>query len=258
MAQLSKILGSILRDMVAAQHEANMYALKLSTAYRNQNQATTIGSPAVCLGEMELMLHCGFTGDTVIGEDYEIDQIAVLRTIKELSDQLSEVIISSILSTIVQNRDNSDSDEGPITLLNREKTLRRNFLTYLSHKLLDYLQQYRAEFIALDGTIDEVSLSESVLLISDREFLSNPDIKDVFDNDASGELLNKVKKNLQTSINLLLPRLLEDIHISRPNRYSSMDVIISSDALSKLPDECIQTLRLKISPRDLPFETDTE
>ena len=62
MAQLSKILSSILRDMVAAQHEANMYALKLSAAYRNQNQAVSLNPPAVSLGEIELMLHCRFTG----------------------------------------------------------------------------------------------------------------------------------------------------------------------------------------------------
>lgn len=68
MAQLSKILGSILRDMVSAQHEANMYALKLSSAYRNQNQAASLNPPVVCLGEMELMLRCGFTGKTVAGD----------------------------------------------------------------------------------------------------------------------------------------------------------------------------------------------
>lgn len=258
MAQLSKILGMILRDMVAAQHEANMYALKLATAYRNQSQAATLGPPAVCLGEMELMLHCGFTGNAVLGEDYEIDQTAVLRTIKELSDKLSEMIVSSILSTIVQNKESDELEEGPITQLNREKTLRRNFVTYLSRKLLTYLKEHRAEFIALDGTIDTKTLIESVLLISDREFISHSDLGDAFEKDSSGELRNKIKENLRSSVDLLLPRLLADINISRPSQYSSMDVIVSSEELSKLPDECIQTLRLKISPRDLPSETNVE
>ena len=42
MVQLSKILGSILRDMISAQHEANMYSLKLSSAYQDLNQATVL------------------------------------------------------------------------------------------------------------------------------------------------------------------------------------------------------------------------
>lgn len=258
MAQLSKILGMILRDMVAAQHEANMYALKLAAAYRDQSQAATLSPPAVCLGEMELMLHCGFTGNSIMGEDYEIDQTAVLRTIKELSDELSKVIVSSILSTIVQSRDRDELEEAPIAQLNREKTLRRNFVTFLGRKLLVYLKGHRAEFIALDGTIDTKTLLESVLLISDKEFISHSDLGGVLDQDPSGELRNKIKANLRSSVELLLPRLLVDIHISRPNKYSSMDVIISSEELSKLPDECIQTFRLKISPRELLSETDVE
>ena len=258
MAQLSKILGMILRDMVAAQHEANMYALKLAAAYRDQSQAATLSPPAVCLGEMELMLHCGFTGNSIMGEDYEIDQTAVLRTIKELSDELSKVIVSSILSTIVQSRDRDELEEGPIAQLNREKTLRRNFVTFLGRKLLVYLKGNRAEFIALDGTIDTKTLLESVLLISDKEFISHSELGGVLDQDPSGELRNKIKANLRSNVELLLPRLLVDIHISRPNKYSSMDVIVSSEELSKLPDECIQTFRLKISPRELLSETDVE
>lgn len=150
--------------MVAAQHEANMYALKLAAAYRDQCQAATLNPPAVCLGEMELMLHCGFTGNSIMGEDDEIDQTAVLRTIKELSDELSKVIVSSILSAIVQSKDNDGLEESPIAQLNREKTLRRNFVTFLGRKLLAYLKGHRAEFIALDGTIDTKTLLESVLL----------------------------------------------------------------------------------------------
>lgn len=258
MAQLSKILGSILRDMVSAQHEANMYALKLSNAYRDQNQATTLRPPAVCLGEVELMLHCGFTGEPIVGEDYELDHTAVLRTIKDLSSQLSEVIISSILSTIVQNMDSDSETEGSIARLNREKTLKRNFIVYLGRKLTSYLQGHRADFLAWDGSIDADILLEDTLFISDGEFLSHPDLESVFANDVSGELNTKVKDNLHADLKMLLPRLLKDINLGRPKKYSSMDIMVSSEELSKLPDECIQTFRLKISPRDLPSETDVE
>ena len=99
---------------------------------------------------------------------------------------------------------------------------------------------------------------ESVLLSSDKEFISHSDLGEVLDKDSSSELRSKIKANLRSSVELLLPRLLVDIHISRPNKYSSMDVIVSSEELSKLPDECIQTFRLKISTRELPSETDVE
>lgn len=256
MAQLSKILGSILRDMVSAQHEANMYALKLSSAYRNQNQAASLNPPVVCLGEMELMLHCGFTGKTVAGEIYEIDQTLVYRTIQELSSEISEVIVTCILSTIAQHKDDDSGGEGPIARLNKEKTLRRNFIAFLGRKLYGYLKGHRAEFIALDGSIDYEMLQESILFVTDDKFLSHSDLEDVFIDDTSGELRKSIRENLQANIQIMMPRILKDVQIGRPGKYTSMDVTVSSEELSKLPDECIHTLRMKISPRDLPAESD--
>lgn len=258
MAQLSKILGSILRDMVSAQHEANMYALKLSSAYRNQNQAAALNPPVVCLGEMELMLHCGFTGEAAASEVYEIDQTLVFRTIQELSSEMSEVIVSGILSTIAQHNGDSEEGEGPIARLNKEKTLRRNFIAFLGRKLYGYLKGHRAEFIALDGSIDYEALQESILFVTNDKFLNHSDLEDVFIDDTSGKLRRLINENLQANIQIMLPRILKDVQVGRPGKYTSMDVTVSSEELAKLPDECIQTLRMKISPRDLPAETDAE
>ncbi|MEG2665936.1 MAG: hypothetical protein RSA02_02845, partial [Bacteroidales bacterium] len=226
--------------------------------YHHQNQTTILPPPAVCLGEMEMILHCGFTGNMVTGEDYQMDQAAVLRIIQELSNSLSEMMVSSILSTILQNKDDKNSKNSPITALKQEKTLRHNFVTYLGHKLLSYLKTHRAEFININGSIDEDSLIECVLLISDKEFLSHSDLEEVFNKDSSGELRNKIKVNLRASIHLILPRLLAEVSIRRSKQYSSMDVIVSSEELSKMPEECVQTFQLKISPRDLPSQNEIE
>lgn len=258
MAQLSKILGSILRDMVAAQHEANMYALKLSSAYRNQNQATTLSPPAVCLGEMELMLRCGFTEENANGESYEIDQTAVLQTIRLLSSEISEVIVSCILSTVIQQSNACEVGEGPIARLNREKTLRRNFIAFLSRKLYEYLKGHRAEYIILDGSIDFAMLQKAILCVTDDTFLSHQDLQDIFTDDISGKMRKLIDENLEANIKIMLPRILKNVQVGHTSRYDSLNVTVSSEELSKLPEECIQTLRLKILPRDMPTETDVE
>lgn len=258
MAQLSKILGSILRDMVAAQHEANMYALKLSAAYRNQNQAVSLNPPAVSLGEMELMLHCSFTGESVTGEMYEIDQTMVLRAVRELSSEISESMVTCILSSVIRHSGGYEEGEGPIARLNREKTLRRNFIAFLGRKLYGYLKGHRAEFINPDGNIDMERLREAVLFVADDKVLSHSDIEDVFAGDTSGQLGKTVREELRTHVEIMLPRILKDVRIGSKVDYASLDVVVSSGELAKLPDECIQTFRLKISPRDLPSETDAE
>ena len=39
MAQLSSVIGSILRDIVSAQHEANLYSLSLGDSYGKDGKA---------------------------------------------------------------------------------------------------------------------------------------------------------------------------------------------------------------------------
>ncbi len=256
MAQLSKILGSILRDMVTAQHEANMYALKLSSAYRGYNQAIALTPPAVCIGDVELMLHCGFTGKTVNGAEMELDQTAVLRIVRELSSEVSEVVITSILSTIIRHSDKYNEEDGPIARLNKEKTLRRNFIAFLSRELHSYLKSSRAEFVALDGSIDMEKLQECILLVANDKFMTHSDLEELFSENGSKGLKKAIKEDLNANIQIMLPRLLKDVQLARPSRYSSIDVTVSSDELSRLPDECIQTFRMKISPRDFPADVD--
>lgn len=258
MAQLSKILSSILRDMVAAQHEANMYALKLSAAYRNQNQVVFLNPPAVSLGEIELMLHCGFTGESVTSKMYEIDQTMVLRAIHELSLEISESMVTCILSSIIHHTEEYREGESPIARLNREKTLRRNFIAFLGRKLYGYLKGHRAEFINIDGSIDIERLQEAVLFVADNKILSHSEMEEVFAQNTSNQLEKTVREELRTHVVIMLPRILKDIQIGKPVDYASFDVVVATGELAKLPDECIQTFKLKISPHDIPAEPDTE
>ncbi|MBP3455685.1 MAG: hypothetical protein J6K38_05415 [Alistipes sp.] len=258
MARLSTILGAILRDMVAAQHEANMYAVRLSPAYRDRNSAAALTPPSVSLGEVELTLHCGFVDESVPGEICETDHAAVLRAIRTISEGISEVIVSCILTAIIRHSGDSGEGEGPVARLNRERTLRREFTAFLSRRLRGHLNGHRAEFISLEGEIDVDRLQEDILYIADEQFLSHSDLEEVFAADMSGNLRKNVRESLQTNLQIMLPRILKDVRLARREKYASLNVEVSSEALSKLPEESIHTLRLRISPRDLPLDTDTE
>lgn len=258
MAQLSKILGSILKDMVKAQHEANMYALKLSSIYPEQTQAFSLNPPAVSLGEVELMLHCSFTGETITDQTLEITQTEALRVIRELASEISGAMVTCILSSIIHHSEEHIEGEGPLARLNREKTLRRNFIAFLNRKLYGYLKEHRAEFINQDGSIDPKRVQKAVLSVANDEILLHPELEKVFVEDGSGLLEKTVREELQTHVEIMLAHILKDIRMGSTANYTSMEVIVASGELAKLPDECIQTLRLKISPQNLWTESDTE
>ena len=83
-------------------------------------------------------------------------------------------------------------------------------------------------------------------------------MEEVFANDTSEQLEKTVREELRTHVGIMLPRILRDVQIGKPVDYASFDVVVSSGELAKLPDGCIQTFTLRISPHDIPTEPEAE
>lgn len=68
MAQLSTIISSILRDMIVAQHEANMYAVSLEEIYKKNGRLERFSLPSANISEVRI------TGDRYIGSLFMVDE----------------------------------------------------------------------------------------------------------------------------------------------------------------------------------------
>lgn len=256
MVLLNKLLGTILRDMAAAQHEANLYALKLSAAYRGLNAAAVPDLPAVCLGETELTLHCGFSDESATGETVEIDETAVRNALRDIVPSIAETVISSILSTIVRHTGDTGQDEGPVARLDREKGLRHDFTVFLGEQIDRCLTGRQTEFITDDGRFDLIRLQAIILAVTDEHFLSHSEIAYLFADGSATGLRNAIFDNLKADLKIMLPRLLKNTTVTHTETFSDIEVVANTDALAELPATCIQTLRLKIRPRNLPADTE--
>lgn len=85
MAQLSTIISSILRDMIVAQHEANMYAMSLEDVYKQNGRLEQFALPTVAVGEVELDLRYGVKSDSAQTEQYEINYPLLRKVAKQIS-----------------------------------------------------------------------------------------------------------------------------------------------------------------------------
>ena len=72
MAQLHSIIGSILRDIISAQHEANLYSRSLVEAYGKEGKVRDFQLPSVAISDMELDLKYGVLNTEAKAEEYNI------------------------------------------------------------------------------------------------------------------------------------------------------------------------------------------
>ena len=156
MAQLSTIIGSILRDMVYAQHQANMYASTLEEAYRKSGRLEQFAMPAIALGEMELTVRYGITETDKETEQFEVNYPVLRDNIRHICRAGAKLLIRSalpILKTILKNT--PKIGDVHIGELDSNPELRRKFSAFLSHKIYIAIQNDPLAITNDDGTIND-------------------------------------------------------------------------------------------------------
>ena len=101
MAQLSSVIGSILRDIVSAQHEANLYSLSLGDSYGKDGKAKDFQLPNVMVSDMELDLKYGVKSASESQQQFNIKYDKFRQFLKELCEQVARVAISSAVTTVM-------------------------------------------------------------------------------------------------------------------------------------------------------------
>ncbi len=257
MAQLSKIVSSILRDMVLAQHEANLYAAGLAGSYRKNGKTEKFILPAVALGELELELHYGVADASKEVEQSEINYPELHNAISKLAFQLAQALIDSVITTVRSSNESGDIKSlSLIAKLETDKQTKRKFTSFLGHKLFSYFQLDFAALFESDGKLKDNLLCDITLKAGEEYLLDNEELAGLFILDLTGESRDMAKTRMERDIKNIVSRLVPNINILHTKTLPSIDVIISSEELETYPETCIQTLRFKVSPQHLQITPD--
>lgn len=252
MAQLSTIISSILRDMVLAQHQANTYAIMLSDSYLKKGQTEKFPLPAVALGEMDLEIRYGIQNPSTEREQTEINYAEFRRLSKNIALLLAKIVVNKVASSILTSVQNDpDVDRALPAQLAKESELFRKYCSFLSRKFHQSIKNDFTNLMKEDGTLDENKLMINILRVSENQFLTHEEIAPFFDNDPTAEIKEKAIREMRSVLSEAIPDLIKDVNFLRKRIFPSIDVIIAADELAKLPEECIHSFKLKITPREL-------
>lgn len=254
MAQLNSLIGSILRDVIRAQHEANLYSLSLKEAYGKNSEARDFRIPGALLGELELSLQYAVRKTDVQHEEAETDYPALRRFFGELSQQLAHTALTSVTTTT--SAADVEDPEGLNLLLSQEQDLERGFKRFLGRKIGEGLNGQAAALVKPDGSLDTDLLIRNVMKTVDAHLLQNPDLERLFDGrEGDSQLRRKARSNLVTMMTVLTAKRVKDYNFIRRKVFSTQEIIITADELKKVPAGAIQTLRVRVSPHGyLPDE----
>lgn len=252
MAQLSTIVSSILRDMVFAQHQANMYAVSLEDIYSKDGRLENFAMPAIALGEMEMELRYGIKDSSAEVEQFEINYPALRETAKRLSRSGAGLLVGSAVSVFGNSLpDSTSKGENYFGNMERNLKLKRDYSAFLSHKILKSLQNVSTALINEDGTVNVRTLRGVILNVAEEHLLHLPEVEELLDRNGKEDLLEKVRENLTAAVEEGLPAIITDVNLKRKRIVPSVDVVVESEELAKLPEDAVHSLRFRISPHNI-------
>ena len=251
MAQLKSVIGSILRDIISAQHEANLYSLALSDTYGKDGKATDFQLPNVMVSDMELDLKYGVKSASESQQHFNIRYDKFRRFLKELATEVAKVSITSISFTVINSKiDRKEIDIHFFNRLQQEEMLQREFQAFICRNLRNAFRNnlYDAVDSGSGMAKTDVLVSRFVDVIR-KKFLFDSDLNALFAGADGVELRKEADENVVSAITGIVEQLAKDINFKSLKSFPQLDVAITSDELVSMPEEAIHSLKLKISPR---------
>lgn len=95
MARLQDVIASVLRDVLSAQHQANLLTESLADQYREAGVMHQLNLPAVTIGDLELSFRFAIEDTCELFEEKSEDEIEALDVIVD-AEQLAELPESAI------------------------------------------------------------------------------------------------------------------------------------------------------------------
>lgn len=254
MAEFSKIISTLLNDVVQAQHEANLYAGRLQDEYREGGKANGFTLPYATIGDIELNLNYGITEGMSEREQIETDYRKLYAFLKDFSYQVAKVTISGVMSS-VKATDIAVNVEAQRVwiLLSGESAEYRKLLIFLSRRIYSRLVGDIGIFLDGEGSLLAEPLVTLFCAIARNDLLCLPEVECLFAENKKGKLREEVENTLGDTLRPFITQQISGYNFANKQMVPTVEVIVDAEGLEKLPTECIHSIRLKLNLRDSPM-----
>lgn len=250
MAQLSSVIGSILRDIISAQHEANLYSLSLSENYGKDGKVKDFQLPGVFISDMELDLKYGIVSSEENKEQFNIKYNKFRQFIKTLCAEAAKVTITSAVSAVAESDIDREAEDKEFFLrLKKEEELNHSFASFLSRNMRRAFNTGLYE--SVDSQTGKVITDVTVRKLLDvvvRKFLNDTELNPLFSGQDGKDLKITIKEQVEKALTTLVEQQAEGMNFKRVKVFPQLDVAVTADELSKMPEDVIHSFKLKFSP----------
>ena len=248
MAQLNVILGSIMRDIILAQHEANLYSYALREQYGRDGKVKDFQLPGALLSDMEMELNYGVVNTSDSNEQYAIRYEKFNKFLRELSQNIAKRAVEIITDYVASNGLQTPEGSKFLDKLKKQDETYKEYLEYIANVINS----------SYDGAIHP-NEEEIINRFSDaiaKEIVNDDEATDTLINDPDGSARKAMSQRVKSEITALVPQFCKNRKFKRTKSFPTLNVAVTADELSNLPKESIHTCKLKFTPTSFNVRSD--
>ena len=253
MTSIRRVVRSLLRDVIQAQHDANLFSQQLSEEYAATGAGAVFSLPAAQVGELEIEIKYAIASkkpeDTI---RTEVNAREEKRFITALARELSQLIVTKIMVEVQESGvAYQDNGFGYIDDLGSHTGL----TDYIADRMTELLME-NSNNMYLDGNKFDIDyIADKVLEVGEKYVVNHAEIKGLFTLEGGENLRNNIMQALDSKVTEGVRKITDEVSQEQLFRKRitkhSMPVIVDSEALAELPAGTIQTMRVKITPQQL-------
>lgn len=254
MAQLKSIIGSILRDIIYAQHEANLYAVSLGESYGKDGKVNGFDLPNIMFSDIEMELRYAVVESEDKEEQSNISYSKFRKHLGILCAEVAKAVINEGVSTVLYSSIEREEDDKKFFLrLKQDKDLYGRFHNFLRKNFINNFDYDLYELVdSASGNVKEDKVSARFMAVVKSKFLNDTDISSLFAGANGKQLYNECERNIQIVVDETVKKMSGNLSFRRAKNYSQLGVEVSAAELEKLPSSAIQTFRFKFRPAETP------
>lgn len=250
MAQLNSIIGSILRDIISAQHEANLYSYSLSESYGKEGKVKDFQLPGVVISDMELELKYGVLRTDENQEQCNIRYGKLRQFIRNLCPQAAQTAITAAVSDVlVKDITRPTELKGFFQELQQHSEVYKQFLSFLTRNMNNAFTGNLYETVDKDsGELLAEAVLDKLMEVIRKRFLYDTDLDLLFDGSDGRQLREHITGGIRTALDGLVRQEAKDENFKRSKTFPQLDVAVTADELAQMPEEAIHSFKLKFTP----------
>lgn len=253
MANLKDVVGTILREMVLAQHQTNLYSQSLSESYESSGRTSNFSLPAVSVGEIEMDFNYAIRGGLQKVEQEEINYSETNKILQYISREASNLFTKLLVQGIQLSSINYV--EGGFAFVDKLNT-NHTFKSALAKRIFSLLTVDVDRIMKADK-FDLDAIHSILISIADEHVLTNSDIKKLFSLPGGDRLRSSIYSDIQDALRNELDDILRESQekdFRRLQEMETLDIVINSEELASMPANAIHNFKIVIKPQVLSKE----